>query len=144
MPTREQGGALRAGLGVGHGGASGETQGPEAEAGEGRERRAHRESRDICAPEEAQAALMNRRAFLRGAALFVAAPAIVRATSLMDIAPWAESRAVSWGWRGYNGNIALELAAITRKAFVPGLFVQLYQASPVLAALEADLMRDAA
>ena len=80
--------------------------------------------------------ILPRRSFLTGLASFIAAPAIVRAASLMPV------RGIVQDWR-YVAHVAhldyLELAAITRKAFLPGLFVQLYETAPIYPLLRSSL-----
>ena len=69
---------------------------------------------------------MNRRFFLRGLGVMLAGPAIVRASSLMPV------RSI------IGSDVPLdyaELMAITRRALVPSLFVQLYQSAPALTAM---------
>ena len=69
---------------------------------------------------------LNRRGLITGlGALFIAAPAIVRASSLMPV------KAIDVGHVPYE-EMYSEWVAITRKAFVPRMFVQLYVTSPLL------------
>ena len=83
---------------------------------------------------------ISRRGFIAGLGALIAAPAIVRASSLMPVkALPAGSSCLS---------LYAELCDVTRKAFVPRLFIQLYAASPALAYLtgqfdSADLARPA-
>lgn len=88
----------------------------------------------------------SRRGFLAGlGSLFVAAPAIVRATSLMPVKAWSPTNPATnpyWSDIGpestrllierMNDDLYGNLAAVTRKAFVPRLYVQIYKASPIL------------
>ena len=67
--------------------------------------------------------LSSRRNFLTGLVFLIAAPAIVRASSLMPV------RIV----KSFNYQ---ELASITRTAFVPRLFVQLYAPRSIFLDLE--------
>ena len=74
--------------------------------------------------------ILERRKFLTGLASLIAAPAIVRVSSLMpvrgiiqDIEPTLLMPA----------DLYAELAAVTRRAFVPRLYVQLYKTNPLLA-----------
>jgi hypothetical protein len=76
---------------------------------------------------------MNRRGFLGGLIAALAAPAVIRTPGLLmpikqPVFIPLKSGLVSYG----------ELAAITRKAFVPRLFVEIYFAQPELRALFAD------
>lgn len=66
---------------------------------------------------------MNRRGFLTGLGAMIAAPAIVHAGNLMPV------RAIERLILPSSPNFA-ELTAITRKAFLPRLFVQIYNSSP--------------
>jgi len=81
---------------------------------------------------------MNRRGFLRAvAATLITAPAIVRASSLMAISaelPILED--FKMFAHPIPMSLAEELAEITRRAFVPRVFVQIYQSSPILAHME--------
>ena len=76
--------------------------------------------------------IQSRRSFLRGVGAFLAAPAIVRVSSLMPISVadvWEDG---TW-FPTYNGLMNFnELAAITRKAFIPRLYVELYGSCPTL------------
>jgi hypothetical protein len=89
---------------------------------------------------------MNRRGFLAGlgAALVapLAAPAIVRAASLMAISPLPP---VTVEVGTFNGlafiGFTQELAEITRRAFVPKLIPQIYAGSPTIALLTAPADR---
>jgi hypothetical protein len=80
---------------------------------------------------------LSRRGFLAGISSgLICAPAIVRASSLMQI------RAIeSVDWAALEnldqyapGQLYAELQEITRKAFMPRLFVQLWKQTPSLAA----------
>ena len=73
----------------------------------------------------------SRRSFLTGLASIIAVPAIVRVSSLMPI-------------RGIIMNSVLmtrgvpvwaDLCDVTRQAFVPRLFIQLYETDPFLSTL---------
>ncbi len=72
--------------------------------------------------------LSRRRFFLGASAALVAAPAIVRvAANLMPIStrvPLVQAGLDVSGW--------MDLAAITRRAYIPELIVQMYKATPVL------------
>lgn len=82
--------------------------------------------------------MLHRRSFLHGLFSAFAAPAIVRAQSLMpvkampDLPPLVHAITPDGEvlFRGYH-----ELLAVTRKAFVPRLVVQLYTATPLLSAM---------
>jgi hypothetical protein len=83
--------------------------------------------------------ITSRRSFITGLISLVAAPAIVRVGSLMPVKTMAMIDPVGTfnvpldptdcviG----NGYIT-ELASMTRKAFLPNLFVQLYKVDPLL------------
>lgn len=95
------------------------------------------------------AIIQSRRGFIAGlGALFVAAPAIVRAASIMpvkslsidDLLAQRIAFAEAEMARHINSNLYGELTRITRAAFVPRLFQQIYFASPILQAL--DLPQD--
>lgn len=77
----------------------------------------------------------SRRSFLLGlGATLVAAPAVVRAASLMPVR--GVILPVDWRYAVRAANVDYEeLTAITRKAFVPRLLVQVYESSPLLAEL---------
>lgn len=72
----------------------------------------------------------SRRRVLVGATVILAAPVLIKVAKLLP--PLEAARATA-----LNGMYA-ELTAITRKAFMPRVFVQIYQASPLLAALMTD------
>lgn len=85
--------------------------------------------------------MITRRGLLRGLSIAVAAPAIVRAASLMPV------KALAFLDDGtfmptYPGSVAAELAVITRKAFIPRVFVQIYQATPLMSALQNHQLGD--
>ena len=80
--------------------------------------------------------LASRRSFITGLISFVAAPAIVRVTSLMpvrgiimDLAPTDLLMSKS---------VYEELCDITRRAFVPRLYVQLYDVAPAFLTILAE------
>jgi hypothetical protein len=91
--------------------------------------------------------LIPRRAFLTGILSTLAAPAVVRATSIMPV------KALPLNWldeayritkaelddRLYGNYVWSDLIVMTRQAFVPRLFVQMYDANPTLAALMEPL-----
>jgi hypothetical protein len=66
--------------------------------------------------------MLHRRGFLTGVFSAFAAPAIVRVESIMPVKAMP---------------LYEELTAITRKVFVPRLFIQLYHESPELNLLTA-------
>ncbi len=73
----------------------------------------------------------TRRGFITGlGAFFCAAPAIVRATSLMPVRALEDCEFEYSGF--YSVFDRRALADVTRTAFVPRLFVQLYAASPLM------------
>lgn len=66
--------------------------------------------------------ITSRRSFLTGlGAVLITAPAIVRAGSLMPVKVMPQM------------SLYEELTVVTRQAFIPRLFVQVYTASPFLA-----------
>ena len=71
---------------------------------------------------------MNRRGFIRGLVAFVAAPAIVRVTSLMPVRAFIDDGTLMPAYGGIYG----ELTAVVRRAFIPRVIVQIYTASPLL------------
>lgn len=78
----------------------------------------------------------SRRGFLLGlGSTIIAAPAIVRAASLMKIRALDE-----FEFSGFESTILLgqfgDLASIMLKAYRPRLIIQTYQTSPLLAALQ--------
>lgn len=79
---------------------------------------------------------LSRRGFFTGlGASLIAAPAIVRAGSLMPVKSMPDvdalMDAISRG--PYEASI-FDLQAVVRKAFLPRLFVQTYETSPFLKA----------
>ena len=78
----------------------------------------------------------SRRTFLTGlSASLIAAPAVVRFASLMQV------RGLVMGVPlplVTNYDIYADMAEVTRKAFVPRLFVQLYTSVPLAEALERN------
>jgi len=89
--------------------------------------------------------MLTRRSVLGGVLGLLAAPAIVRASSLMPVRMWLDD--APFDWSGFYSLILpgageayvpfdwSESAAIIRKAFIPQLFVHLYRESPVLTLL---------
>lgn len=85
--------------------------------------------------------ITSRRSFLTGlGAVLVAAPAIVRAGSLMPVK--AMELELDFDWRMPPGTYMAspsDLAAVVRRAFVPRLFVQVYKSDPLMRAVfESD------
>ena len=79
--------------------------------------------------------IQSRRTFLCGlGATLIAAPAIVRAASLMPIRGIIQPISLQGIPLTFDGGYA-GLVDITRKAFIPRLFVQVYEQSPLLAFL---------
>lgn len=87
--------------------------------------------------------ITSRRGFLAGlGSLFVAAPAIVRAASLMPVRAFdttdyaaleTELRALAGEFiSNVHDNLFGDLIATTRKAFIPRLYVQLHQNSSLM------------
>ena len=72
--------------------------------------------------------LPSRRGFLRGLGVILAAPAVVTASNLMPIS--MRNLFLPELPHFMSPNYA-ELAAITRHAFVPRLFVQVYSRPPL-------------
>lgn len=72
--------------------------------------------------------ISSRRSFLTGLASLIAAPAIVRVTSLMPV----RGIIMDSGYVGSIGGVSIyeDLVDITRQAFVPRLYVQLYDKWP--------------
>jgi len=76
---------------------------------------------------------MNRRGLITGlGALFMAAPAIVRASSLM---PFSTVKIGPEKIVRVSIDEMAELIAIRRKAFMPRMYIQLYETSPLLGKL---------
>ncbi|HWS65680.1 MAG TPA: hypothetical protein VN325_23210 [Steroidobacteraceae bacterium] len=94
--------------------------------------------------------MTTRRGFITGlGALFIAAPAIVRVASIMPVRAFdldltdydaieQELRAMSGGIEHSVRDAFGELVSVTRMAFVPRLFVEVYRASPLLAELQGN------
>lgn len=78
---------------------------------------------------------ISRRGFLQGAAaVVVAAPALAEQAIEQAAAAWlAPEAAVTTVTICNAGAGYAELAAVTRRAFVPRLHAQLYQTNPLLA-----------
>ena len=76
----------------------------------------------------------SRRAVLTGlGSLFIAAPAIVRAASIMPVHAFDEVPlfGTQFGWQHYD-DLYGELVAITRRAFMPRIYTQIYKSTPAL------------
>lgn len=79
---------------------------------------------------------LSRRSLITGLVSLVAAPAIVRASSLMPVkamppANWLD-QAYSLTKTQIDRNLYADLTDVTRQAFVPRLYVKLYWSDPVL------------
>ena len=86
---------------------------------------------------------LTRRGLLGGLLSLVATPAIVRAASLMPVratlvsAQMIDLEAINRivpGLPPSAGALEAELAAIVRRAFIPRVYVQIYQSAPLMAA----------
>lgn len=90
----------------------------------------------------AQVMQPSRRGFLRLLGGALAAPAIVRVASLMPISALAEPfefsgfQTVIPASQLVTKDLYTELTAITPRAFVPRLFVDIYRADPLLERLQ--------
>jgi hypothetical protein len=73
--------------------------------------------------------MLNRRSLITGLISLVAAPAIVRATSIMPIKalPTVEDLD-TLARKQFTDSLYGDLTALTRQAFVPRLFVSVYRA----------------
>lgn len=71
--------------------------------------------------------LLHRRTFLTGLGALIAAPAIVRVASLMPVRGIVMPTLEESMTLVMSQDMYAELAAVTRKAFVPRLFVQIYE-----------------
>jgi hypothetical protein len=76
--------------------------------------------------------ILPRRKFLMGlGASIIAAPAVVRAASLMKISAVEEDAA--FVWESYASEFPLsELARITRQDFIPSVYVQIHKPNLLL------------
>lgn len=74
--------------------------------------------------------ITSRRKFLRGAAVVLCAPAIVRASSLMPIRMLEQGFVFSPYETRYPATLFSELAAVTRNVFLPKLYASAYQTLP--------------
>ena len=72
----------------------------------------------------------SRRRALGSAIACLTVPALVKVTSLLPALETARSEAV--------GDLYAGLTAITRRAFVPKMYVQLYEINPLLALLREN------
>lgn len=85
--------------------------------------------------------MLDRRGFLTGLFSAFAAPAIVRASSIMPVKVMPTLAGLEEELQAEMGNLPnasalqAELSAVVRRAFVPRLLVQIYQASPLTSAL---------
>lgn len=81
---------------------------------------------------------MNRRGFLSSCLALGAAPMIVRASSLMKIiVPPPEKVGVILSGEFNYGMVSEEMAAITRRASVPGMVQRIYKNSPMMRRITA-------
>ena len=80
--------------------------------------------------------ITSRRTFLTGLASLMAAPAIVRASSLMPVKVLPSVEELDALTIIMHPDMYAELSVITRKAFVPRLSVQIYETTPLLKALQ--------
>jgi hypothetical protein len=78
---------------------------------------------------------LSRRGLITGLISFVAAPAIVRAASLMPVKALEAEFEFSGFYSLYSTGFYGEMCAITREAFVPRLFVSVYDIDPSLSFL---------
>ena len=81
--------------------------------------------------------ILPRRKFLTGlGASIIAAPAVVRAASLMKISAFEDEiglmQMVNGGAFRYSELSAVTRAAVTRAAFVPSIYLQIYKGNPLL------------
>lgn len=84
--------------------------------------------------------MTSRRAFLTGLGSIICAPAIVRASSLMPVKAYSFTTVYEDFGRitsvtmvnGGAGYVAGDFFTITRKAFVPHLYQQIYDSEPLL------------
>ena len=72
--------------------------------------------------------MLNRRGFLAGVFSAFAAPAIVRIESIMPV----KAMPVLFPIIGPYSGLYEELQAVTRKAFIPGVYAQLYLSNCLL------------
>jgi hypothetical protein len=82
---------------------------------------------------------VSRRDFIRRASGVIVFPAIVRATSLMPVKALADGIAVIVRKRLPSGLWYEELQMITRKAFTPALYTQIYDVNPVMSGFLNEL-----
>ena len=76
---------------------------------------------------------MDRRSFLRGALFTAAAAAFTSPLALLAPPPLPPPAMAA-----FVGTFESELAAMTRRAFVPKMVLPLYHPSPLLEALRSD------
>jgi hypothetical protein len=85
---------------------------------------------------------MDRRSFLKGLSAAIMAPAVVRSSILMPVKEIIVPDGVALKSMVHpivNGGTGLtEIARITREAFMPKLYTQIYQESPVWKSLIAN------
>ena len=81
---------------------------------------------------------LTRRAVLGGIAAAVAAPAIVRFDSIMPVRAMPDAELLN-GMLANPGSLYAELMEVTRKAFVPRLFVQVWREAPLAQLLDRQV-----
>lgn len=90
---------------------------------------------------------VSRRSLITGLVSFVAAPAIVRASSLMPVKRTLSfeellaeriNEAYAVVARDINRNLYGDLVDVTRKVFVPRLFVNVTRTAPIRFSLVSD------
>ena len=86
---------------------------------------------------------MNRRGFLGGFIAALATPAIIRTPALLmpvRVPIVLATERMSYNLTSANGvfDIGQELAAVTRRAIVPKIFIQVYEEHPLLQALTLE------
>jgi hypothetical protein len=96
---------------------------------------------------------LSRRGFFAGlGATLIAAPAIVRAGSLMPVKAYEfygcdpainASATICGRWDDYSGQfVEMDEAAVVRRAFVPRLYVQLWKQTPLQSCIENGFFDD--
>lgn len=86
--------------------------------------------------------ILARRQFLGGLVSAFAAPAIVRASSLMPVKAMHLEKIIRYVPCGGGFSVYEDLIHITRQAFAPRLFVQRYDVSPITWALKNGLFTE--
>lgn len=87
--------------------------------------------------------MTTRRGFITGVAALFCAPAIVRASSLMLHSPVSgksgllfQGTEILFDDPGLEGTLAQQLSAITRRAFLPAIRLEIYDQNPMLSLLQ--------